>query len=189
MHPTGKVRRGSDAVVLGIRPDPAAEQALCRYMAALLAGRVRAPVSGSNLHVTIRFIGEGEPDALAAMRHALQGLRLPAPAMSVEAVAAFLQRKPHTVVGLLARDPRLTQLVGAVNAALEPVVPPAEKRPFIGHVTLARSDRRHLARLGEMTNLAVAWWPESISLFESTTNEGAPVYKSLLSIPFDSSAG
>lgn len=174
---------------VGIRPDAAAEQALSRYVAGFLAGRVRTPVPGSNLHVTVRFVGEVAQSTLPAIRDALRQLRLPAPELSVEVVAGFPQRQPHTIVGLLAQDARLTQLVEAVNAALEPIVALVEKRPYIGHVTLARVDRRHLARMGELAGLRAGWRPHEFTLFESTQDDGKPTYRPLLAVPFDGSGG
>ncbi len=169
---------------VGIAPDAATRDVFARYMAGYLADRVRSPVLPANLHATVRFIGEVPATLLPEIRDALAEIRAGAPTMTVEAIAAFPQRKPHTVVGLLARDPHLAGLVGAVGAALDPMVPAGDARPYIGHVTLARVERRHLARLGELRNLEASWKPRTFELFESRRVGDALSYESLLSVPF-----
>ena len=108
---------------VAITPDYDAQRAIGQYVAAFLAGRVQTPVIPENLHVTLRFIGEVSAARLPEIERALSGVEMQAPSIAIEAVAAFPQRKPHTVVGLLARDAGLIALVDAVNAALEPIVP------------------------------------------------------------------
>ncbi len=169
---------------VAITPDYDAQRAIGQYVAAFLAGRVQTPVIPENLHVTLRFIGEVSAARLPEIERALSGVEMQAPSIAIEAVAAFPQRKPHTVVGLLARDAGLIALVDAVNAALEPIVPLTETRPFIGHVTLVRVERRHLARLGELRDFSVGWSPGAFALFESQRRDGELHYARLLSVPF-----
>ena len=81
-------------------------------------------------HVTLRFLGEADPDAAAA---ALAGLV----AAPVEAVAGPATRLLGDSV-LVVPVAGLERLAAAVMAVTAEVGEPPEDRPFLGHLTLCR---------------------------------------------------
>ena len=120
-------------------------------------------------HVTLRFLGEADPDeTLASLR---------------EAVAGFPPREvamgPAT--DRLGRAVLMAPVAGAddLGAALAP------ERPFVGHVTLARSRRKHIpdALLGQP--VAATWTASSVALVRSTLTPDGAVYDDVATIPLE----
>lgn len=119
-------------------------------------------------HVTLRFLGPADPDEVAA---ALAELALPAGAVPVAAelgpgVGRFGHRVLHVpVTGLGA-------LAGAVVGVTAGVGRPPDRRPFSGHITLARNRGR--SSLAGLTGTPVGgrWLVEEATLVASVASGG-----------------
>src|SRR5262245_16403473 len=106
-----------------------------------LAPRARITWSTpERLHITVRFIGDGEQSTTHAIRSAL-GPAIDAPVfdLMVEGVGAFPPKGPPRVfwAGLTDGRDGLLEVERAVSQRLETLLP-AEDRPYAPHLTLAR---------------------------------------------------
>ena len=86
------------------------------------------------LHVTLRFLGEADEDGAA---DALRGLRAPAAAITL---GPSVERLGKGVLMVPARGAE--GLAAAAVAATGHLGRPPPDRPFVGHLTVARFDRR-----------------------------------------------
>ena len=115
------------------------------------AGRLRRElpparwVAAANLHLTLRFIGEAEPNLVAGLGEALAGCfarSAPFP-LRLGAGGCFPPGRPARVAWVgFAPQPRLDELQAKVAAAVERSLGIGpERRPFHPHLTLARPRR------------------------------------------------
>ncbi|MBW3557614.1 MAG: RNA 2',3'-cyclic phosphodiesterase [Actinobacteria bacterium] len=119
-------------------------------------------------HVTLRFFGEVPDEAVGEVEAgvaALAGRQMPAPAVVGPATRCFgnsvLMVPVSGLDGLAAATVEATAGWGA---------PPPERRPFVGHLTLARSWRRgpDLRQFGGQP-VAASWTACELTLVRSTT--------------------
>ena len=114
------------------------------------------PVKTLRLHVTLHFLGEMEPDPLAALTEALNvpfepfALRLATPAISPHGMAVLEQD---------AVPPPLFALHASLARVLRDLDLPVDERPFRAHAPCARQARaarewRHATRCGMRHRLA-----------------------------------
>jgi len=90
-------------------------------------------IPAANLHITLRFFGEAEPDVARA---ALDGMRLQ---RAVAEVGPRVRRLGERSLVLPVAG--LEAVAGAVTAATANVGKPPDPHPFTGHITLARLRR------------------------------------------------
>lgn len=99
-----------------------------------------------NLHVTLKFLGEVAESKADAVRSALAEMRNSnAVALEFSGLGFFPNEKHPRVfwVGMEA-SPNLKTLAGDIEAAVEKLGIPREKREFSPHLTLARFERPRL---------------------------------------------
>jgi 2'-5' RNA ligase len=111
-------------------------------------GAVKGRTSGlrfpppSNVHVTLKFLGETDEGLIPALEEALKTVAEKAGpfTMSVGGAGAFPDVKRARVVWAGVREGRekLAELAKAVENTLEPLGFEPERRPFRGHITVAR---------------------------------------------------
>jgi len=97
-------------------------------------------VRPENLHVTLKFIGEWQPDKLEALRSALDAVRLDQPVtLDFRGLGFFPNEKRARVfwAGIEA-SPNLITLASEIEHATEKLGAPREQRAFSAHLTLAR---------------------------------------------------
>ena len=150
---------------IAARPSAAAVAAIDRLP------RPEAPgvrwLSTDQWHVTLRFLGEADPDAAAA---AMAGL-VAAPAEAVAGPATRLLGDPVLVVPVAGLD----RLAAAVVAATTGVGELPEDRPFVGHLTLCRF--REGPPPGAVgAAVSAAFSVEEVVLVRSRTLPGGAVY-------------
>lgn len=111
-------------------------------------------------HVTLRFLGDIEGTATVAAR-----LRAAAPASGVAVVGPVSRRLGEGVLCLPVAG--LDELAAAAVTATADIGAPPDRRPFFGHVTLARLRRgahpASLRRLGEI-RVSGSWPVEELTL-------------------------
>ncbi|UYN91024.1 MAG: RNA 2',3'-cyclic phosphodiesterase [Anaerolineales bacterium] len=147
----------------------------------------------SNMHLTLKFLGETQPEQASAISASLQRLGDTYSAMpvSLEGLGAFPNlRSPRVVwVGLQA-PAALAQLAAEVDDAMHALGFGREARAFTPHLTLARVRReaqpRQLAglqsALAQQAVPAASGVLEQLVLFESQLKPSGAVYNSLARI-------
>jgi RNA 2',3'-cyclic 3'-phosphodiesterase len=97
-------------------------------------------VRPESMHVTLKFLGETDPQKLDAIRAALAPIRSAEPvAMDFRVLGFFPNEfKPRVLWCGVQATPNLAELAAAVEQALEPLGFPRETRTFSPHLTLAR---------------------------------------------------
>lgn len=125
---------------------PAAVQAELAALAAPLPGVRWTPAE--NLHLTLRFIGDTDPDRQAALAEALARVRVAPFVLPVGGLGLFPSRGPAKVLwaGVGHGHPRLYQLRQQVDEALLSVDPALDVHRFHPHFTLGRLGGEHEAK-------------------------------------------
>lgn len=158
-------------------PDARAREALAGH-ARQVAGRCGGrPVPAANLHLTLVFLGEVDPDGMPALRRAAGEVAAAGFDLALDVVGGFRRsgvawagcRRPPA--GLLALQSALEERVR--EAGYSP-----DARPYVPHLTLARKAREPV----EVSAIeAVAWRVGTFALVESARGEGA--YRTLAEWP------
>jgi 2'-5' RNA ligase len=146
--------------------------------------------SPTTFHVTLKYLGWAQPEVVEAvadaMREATRGL---APfAFRVRGVGAFPSLAAATVLYAAVEPcPPLVELAARVDRAMVELGFPAETRPYVPHVTIARTETRPLDAL--VLPMLEQMFSESkvgaITLIESRTNSGASGYSDVRKITFE----
>jgi 2'-5' RNA ligase len=91
-------------------------------------------------HVTLKFIGETEPQRAKLIRSALHNVRGDAPIEVQFAGLGFFPtpHRPRVLFAGVVANSALRQLAASIETALEPLGIPRESREFSPHITLAR---------------------------------------------------
>ena len=183
---------------IAVAIDPAVASALAavgdelQHRASACAPRARiAWIPADRLHVTLRFIGEVEPDGLAAINAVLAPPVSAGPFdVAVGGVGAFPARGVPRVLwaGVADGAERLAGLEVDVTERLARCGVPPEERPFRPHLTLARVreagglPRRPL--LDGLTDRAFGrTLVDAITLFHSRSSPQGPLYVPLQRTP------
>ena len=112
-------------------------RALSDWLLALKQETAGRPVRAENIHLTLAFLGEAEPERAIAAARRVRGQRH---ALPIEE-ARYWKHNAIVWVGPLAMPPALGDLVGQLHAALRGEGFELEERPFAAHVTLLRKAR------------------------------------------------
>ena len=161
--------------------------ALCRLCTGLPSARW---VDDENLHMTLRFIGDVEPDGATELDAALSDIHAPAFEMQLSEIGHFSNKSRLRAlwVGVVS-NPALNHVQGKVAAAAARAGFAPEGRKFTPHVTLARfrGQRVNLADyLAANGAFSTAPFPvEHITLFESHLGHGGAHYIALNKYPLD----
>ena len=124
-------------------PDEMKEELYASFSRAV-KGRVRGLrfVPPANVHITLKFLGETDEGLIPSIEETLNAVAEEAGpfTMNVGGAGAFPDVKRPRVVWAGVREGRdeLVQLAKAAETALESLGFEAERRPFRGHVTVAR---------------------------------------------------
>jgi 2'-5' RNA ligase len=147
-----------------------------------------------NLHLTLKFLGEVEDQAVLPLTHALAGIRSRAVELRPTSAELFPPRGPVRIVAVGLQDPTSTlgALHGAIESALQPLGYPSEGRPFRPHVTLARSrsglppaQRGPIAKLIEEHLPLDSFLVEEFVLVQSTLLPEGPQYTIAAHFPLE----
>lgn len=132
------------------------------------AGRGVRWTRPENIHLTLKFLGNVDRDALPELAAALEAaLAGQSPCrLKVRGAGLFPPRgRPRIVwVGLAGETAALAALQAAVESALAPLGFPREKRPFTPHLTVGRvRDPRRSGSLGpEIAAAAAREWGQCV---------------------------
>jgi 2'-5' RNA ligase len=149
-------------------------------------------VPRENLHVTLKFLGRTWPRLTDWVPERVQETVSGFEPFDTRllGVGSFPSAKRGRAIwaGFDDGDQRLTELAGAIDAALDDEFEP-EKRPFHPHLTVARSDPPlKLPSTYTGTGLESAEWEvDHVVLFRSHLRRPAPVYEPLARFPLGAS--
>ncbi len=148
-------------------PPIEAAEALARW-----AAEVRNESGGKvtlveNIHLTLAFLGDAEPDKAIAAARRVQGRRHELP---VDA-ARYVKRNEMVWIGSTVAPGPLLALASELHASLRSAGFALEDRPFAAHVTLIRKARRPKS----IAPLPTVVWPvdEFLLVSSRTSAEGS----------------
>jgi RNA 2',3'-cyclic 3'-phosphodiesterase len=149
-------------------------------------------VRPDSMHLTLKFLGETDQEKLDAIRAALATIHsAQAVALDFRALGFFPNEfKPRVMWTAVEASPNLSDLVAALEAALEPIGFPRESRAFVPHLTLARFNSaegtENLVRAADaLKSYDFGSARESeFHLFESVLKRSGSEYKKLATFPF-----
>ncbi|RYC33940.1 RNA 2',3'-cyclic phosphodiesterase [Lichenibacterium minor] len=118
---------------LEIPSDLAAELALMR--GGLTGARW---IDVADYHLTLRFIGDIDPETADAVDEVMAGIRRKAFTVTLEGLGCFGGDKPRAIVAKAQPSPALVELQAEQERLLRRVGIPPETRRFVPHVTLGR---------------------------------------------------
>lgn len=143
------------------------------------------------LHITLKFLGEIDPQNLDAIRAALSPIRSPQPVAIDFRVLGFFPNefKPRVIWCGVQATPNLAEIAAAVDRALQPFNLQQEQRAFVPHLTLARLDPA--ADLENLVRAASALQSfdfgsaieSEFHLFESILQPSGAKYKKVATFP------
>ncbi|MGB7728180.1 MAG: RNA 2',3'-cyclic phosphodiesterase [Candidatus Acidiferrum sp.] len=99
-------------------------------------------VRAENLHVTLKFLGNSDPQKLEQIEGALKTVRSSQPvALGFRGLGFFPnEKRPRVFWGGMEASANLRPLAESVDRSLHQIGFPLEERPFTPHLTLARFD-------------------------------------------------
>ena len=176
------------------------DEAMRRHMAEAqerLRRAGRLPVRWArpdSAHVTLKFLGEVEPEAVSRIAGAVAQAAGAAKPFHVGfgAIGAFPSPRSARIMwlGLTGETAALSDLRDAVESFVTPLGFPAEARPFTPHVTLARLqdgarpvDLEAIRAGAEIPRESVSQKITDVVLFRSDLSRGGPVYTPLCRFP------
>ena len=151
-------------------------------------------VRPESIHVTLKFLGGVESSRVegitAALGSAIEAFEL---RLRLASLGGFGGARLRVVwVGLDGDVEGLAALAGRVEAALQPLGFPRERRPFAAHLTVARvPDQVPSAEPRQLASLVDRYRPPplpsmtfaQVSLMQSQLGPGGSVYKRLATFP------
>ena len=178
---------------VALQISPAVRESLAEFLATLraLSSQPRW-VRAENLHVTLKFIGEVQPEKLGDIRVALSAVHSDrSVTLDFRGVGFFPNEERARVfwAGVEA-SANLEQLADDIDSASEKLGVPPEKRPFSPHLTLARFEPPGLPeklRTGIQENARREFGSvatEEFHLIESKLKPGGAEYTTLETFPF-----
>jgi 2'-5' RNA ligase len=173
-----------------------------RESLAALLDSLRALSSGprwvrpGNLHVTLKFIGQWQPDRLEALRNALATVQLDQPVtLDFHGLGFFPnEKRPRVFWAGIEASPNLITLASEIDRATEKLGIQREQRPFSPHLTLARFEPPGLPeklRGAIQENVARefgALHSSEFRLIESKLKPSGAEYTTLQTFPFAAEA-
>ncbi len=140
-------------------------------------------VNADSAHITLKFIGEVNPDRLAPIIDALCTIRFSPFEYDVRGIGVNNLRSPRVVWCNVQDRGACADLHHQIEEVLTPFGIPRENRPFTPHVTLARVKRSHPSLFPVLKQLAGEYLGKgearSIRLKKSTLLPTGPRYEDL----------
>ena len=144
-------------------------------------------VEEENLHLSLKFLGEMDEDALSRLKGILsvEALRWPAMTLTYAGIGAFPERgEPRVLWAGCGGDlEKLAALAAAIERSAEQVGVPREHKPFVAHLTIGRvRSSRNLKRLQSavVNQREVPLGKDEVKefvLYQSTLTNKGPIYE------------
>ena len=150
-------------------------------------------VSPSNLHVTLKFLGDQDESLVVPLRDAIQSVASRHATVAVETtdIGAFPNfRRPRVVWVAMTGERALQSLAGDLDRALTPLGIPAETRSFQAHLTLGRvkselrpAEAAGLAAAAKACRGARGFVVQTVDLMRSELGPGGSRYSVVAAVP------
>lgn len=148
-------------------------------------------VEETNLHITLRFIGEVSEPVAEEIIHALDDVRAPAVPVSLTGAGQFASRGRARAVWVgVEKSAALSALHDKIDQALIRIGQPPEGRKYTPHVTIGRlKDARPNRVLGWLEANGAFFAPKfevrEFVLYESRLGRNGPSYAPVAEYPLD----
>jgi 2'-5' RNA ligase len=143
-------------------------------------------VKPGSIHITLKFLGEIDEQALARVKEALSSIRFPPFEISLAGVKGNPPPSPRVIWCEVRDDGGCRRIFELVEKALAPLGIPREKRAYTPHATLARVKRFDPSLIPPLKSLAGEEFGScpvrSIKLKKSTLTPAGPIYEDLLEV-------
>ncbi len=149
-------------------------------------------VRPESMHLTLKFLGHVEAEKLTSIRDALESVHSKsAMDLRYRGLGFFpSERRPRVIWSGVEASPNLSELVAALETAVEPLSFERESRSFFPHITLARLNpdegaNNLVAAAESLKSYDFGSARESeLHLFESVTKRSGAEYKKLATFSF-----
>ena len=178
-------KKSSQRVFFALWPDDATRDAIDRFTREAVEECGGQAITADNFHMTLRFIGQADGNAMSRMRKAAGRARTEPLRFKLDQLGFWAEPAVFWLGCRKAPDP-LLRLVVNLNTELGSEGFLVETRPFKPHVTLARHARR--APETELRE-PVEWSSDRFVLVGSRTDENGPTYTVLEEWPLAGKRG
>ena len=138
-------------------------------------------------HLTLRFLGDTEPERLSALKAPLAAVSPPPLDLRLDGFTVFpSRRRPRVLVARVTPTDVLLQLQQQIEEAVQGVGFEAEPKPFRPHITLARFKRvdpRAVHTYLRTHEASGAFTADRFYLYASTLHASGAVHERLASFP------
>lgn len=168
--PEAPPKKSPQRVFFALWPDEATREAIGGFTRDAVAGCGGTPIEADNFHMTLRFLGQADGNAMSRMRKAAERVRTEPLRFKLDQLGYWAEPAVFWLGCRKTPDP-LLRLVVNLNTELGSEGFLVETRPFKPHVTLARNARH--APESELLE-PVSWSSDRFVLVGSrTTDDGA----------------
>lgn len=178
-------RKAPQRVFFALWPDERTRETIDRFTREAVEECGGTPVDAANFHMTLRFIGQADGNAMSRMRKAAERVRTEPLRFALDQLGFWPEPAVFWLGCRKAPDP-LLRLVVNINTELGSEGFLVETRPFKPHVTLARH-ARHAPQI-ELRE-AVEWSSDRFVLVGSRSEEAGASYTVLEEWPLDRKRG
>lgn len=143
-------------------------------------------VAPQNLHITLRFMGETQPEQVPALIHHVTQTTAGCQSFQAHLGAVGLfppSQKPKVIAFSPTPTANFSHLVQAIEQGVIAAGFPAETRPFHSHLTLGRIVDKHIPQIVLPTILQHDFVVDEIVLFRSENTPYGVSYTVLARIP------
>ena len=135
-----------------------------------------------NLHLTLRFIGEGDGRTAQDIDDALAAIDTSPFSLELAGVGEFGGKMPHMLWAGVRPNEKLLHLQRKVETALQRIRLPPEKRKYSPHVTVARLRGAPLPKVREFLQAhalfaSLEFRVESFALYSSQLSHNGSIYR------------
>jgi 2'-5' RNA ligase len=149
-------------------------------------------VRPESMHLTLKFLGDTDPEKLDSIRAALAKIHSAQPIdLHFRALGFFPNEfKPRVIWTAVEASPNLFEFATAMEQACEPLGFPRESRAFVPHLTLARiNSNKGIENLVRAADALKSYdfgsaRETEFHMFESVLKRSGAEYKTLATFPF-----
>lgn len=143
-------------------------------------------VEEENLHITLKFLGEQQPNIVEKVKKLLAEIRFERFTIKVKNLGAFPSLENPRVIWVGAYSDELIRLVNEINNKLKRLGFPLEQN-FVGHITLVRAkfilDKKGLHEFARKFDFDYKFEAREFKLKRSILTPKGPIYSDLEAYP------